>query len=83
MRRRTIITIAALAAATSLAGCRSTNYRLNPTPKLQNLSMTQDEIDNRLTIVNDTNFRTMSDDAGRFLLLDRPRPSRPGPPVPY
>lgn len=57
-------------------------YRGNPTPELDTLSKTHDNIDNRLTITSDSNLRMLNEDIGRALLLDRP--SRLSPvPVPY
>ncbi len=83
MRRRAILCLAPVLVVGSLAGCRTYQYRANPTPRIDNMAWTRDEIDNRLTIVNDTNLRTFNNDLGRALLLDKPSELRPGPPVPY
>lgn len=61
---------------------RLSSYRGNPTPELDTLSKTHDNIDNRLTIMSDTNLRMLNEDIGRALLVDRP--SRLSPvAVPY
>ena len=75
-RRRTAAILATLAAA-GLAGCsaqqsRLASYRSNPTPELDTLSQRHDDIDNRLTVTNDTNLRQLNEDIGKALLLDRP-----------
>ncbi len=76
-RRRNAVILATLAAAAGLAGCSSQDsrlaaYRMNPTPELDTLSQRHDDIDNRLTVTNDTNFRQLNEDIGKALLLDRP-----------
>ncbi|MGD9693038.1 MAG: hypothetical protein AB7G17_09645 [Phycisphaerales bacterium] len=84
--RPLILTATALLSVT-LVGCsaqqsRLAAYRMNPSPDVDTLSKTHDNIDNRLTITSDTNFRMLNEDIGRALLLDRP--SRLSPiPVPY
>lgn len=64
-----------------LSGCasRSATYRSNPTPELDTLSMSRDEIDNRLTVTNDSNARMINRDVGYFWLLDRPSRLTPQP----
>jgi hypothetical protein len=65
-------------AGVALTGCSSGNasrkaeFRSNPTPELLTLSETRDQVDNQLTITNDTNMRMISEDFGRFWLMDRP-----------
>jgi hypothetical protein len=83
MRRRAILCLIPVIAVTALTGCRKDQFRANPTPGITNMAWTNDEIANRLTITNDTNLRTLSNDLGRALLLDKPSELRPGPPVPY
>ncbi len=61
---------------------RLSSYRSNPSPELDTLSKSHDNIDNRLTIGSDTNFRMLNEDIGRALLLDRPSRLTPVP-VPY
>jgi len=56
-----------------LGGCsRADSYRMNPTPELRTLHQTQDEVDNRIAVTNDTNWRSLNEDLGRLFLLDRP-----------
>lgn len=60
-----------------LGGCDSSGgrkdaYRLNPTPELDTHAQRRDDIDNQLTLTNDTNLRMFNEDVGRFWLLDRP-----------
>jgi ABC-type uncharacterized transport system auxiliary subunit len=60
-----------------LGGCDSSGgrkhaYRLNPTPELDTQAQRRDDIDNQLTLTNDTNLRILNEDVGRFWLLDRP-----------
>jgi hypothetical protein len=63
-----------------LSGCsRSAKYRANPTPELDTLSMSRDEIDNRLTVTNDSNARMINRDFGYFWMLDRPSRLTPQP----
>lgn len=80
--------IAAIAlVGASMLGCnaqqsRTVSYRQKPSPELDTLSRRHDDIDNRLTVTNDTNLRMLNEDIGRFFLLDRP--SRLSPTrVPY
>lgn len=75
------------AAGACLVGCsaqqsRLNEYRANPTPDVDTLNQRHDDIDNRLTVTNDTNFRMMNSDIGRVLLLDRPSRLTPEP-IPY
>lgn len=74
-RRATLVLLAASAAFA--VGCsaqqsRLAAYRANPTPEVDTLAQTHDDIDNRLTVTNDTNLRMLNEDIGRALLLDRP-----------
>jgi len=71
---RLALIIAGLAGgAMLLGGCsRADSYRWNPTPEIQTLHQTKDEVDNRIAVTNDTNFRNLNEDIGRFFLLDRP-----------
>ncbi len=78
LRSLAILTIPALCVATTMVGCsRVDGYRLDPSPEARNMGETDDEIANKTTITFDTNFRNMTDDLGRLLMLDRP--SRLGP----
>jgi ABC-type uncharacterized transport system auxiliary subunit len=84
---RRAIPVALAASALLLAACgphagRTAAYRMNPTPELQTLGQTRDDVDNRLTITNDTNFRALNEDIGRFFLMDRPSRLTPTP-IPY
>lgn len=78
MRRSAAVRSAILAASCLAAvGCSSqdsrlASYRLNPTPELDTLHERHDDIDNALTITNDTNLRSMNQAIGRVLMLDRP-----------
>lgn len=61
-------------------GCsRVHKYRSNPSPEVDTLSMSHDEIDNRLTVTNDSNLRQFNRDVGYFFLLDRPSRLTPQP----
>lgn len=51
---------------------RAASFRGNPTPELDTASQRHDDIDNKLTITNDTNFRIFTEELGRALLLDNP-----------
>ncbi len=90
MRRfnpRWILVPAAGLLSLALVGCnaqqqRLTAYRMNPSPEVDTLSKTHDNIDNRLTLMADTNFRMLNEDIGRALLVDRPSRLTPVP-VPY
>ena len=58
-------------------GCDSTGgrihgYRLNPTPEVDTLSQSHDEIENAVTVAYDYNLRSLNQDVGRFWLTDRP-----------
>lgn len=85
MRNRRIIisgTCGAVLAAGLLAGCsntRATAYRMNPTPTLDTRAQSPQEIQNSLTLVNDTNFRYFWNDWGRFWFMDRRSYLDPGP----
>jgi hypothetical protein len=76
--RRSIATRLSACAALALVGlvplgCSQTHYfRSNPSPNTSNLESSSDEIDNRITLTNDTNLRALSNDMGRLLLLDKP-----------
>ncbi|MEO1128779.1 MAG: hypothetical protein AAFX05_03615 [Planctomycetota bacterium] len=69
------LSVAALGSVV-LTGCGSGTskhaFRLNPTPDLHTASQNADEINNRITITNDTNLRYFNEDLGRLFLLDRP-----------
>lgn len=90
MARRSKFVIGTLVIAAGLGGAlgctrqqsRLVGYRANPTPELDTLHQRHDDIDNRLTVTSDTNFRMMNQDIGRALLLDRPSRLTPEP-VPY
>lgn len=77
--RTAVLAISTLAlAGVALTGCSSGNdsrkaeFRRNPTPELLTLAETRDQVDNQLTITNDTNMRMLSEDFGRFWLMNRP-----------
>ena len=87
MSRRFIVGTSCLALGSGLAllstGCSAnSDFRSNPTPELDTLSQRHEDIDNRLTITSDTNFRILNEDIGRFFLLDRPSRLSPRP-MPY
>lgn len=74
---RSVSVLAIALAGSVLVGCnaqqsRTVSYRQNPTPELDTLSQRHDDIDNRLTITNDTNLRMLNEDIGRVLMLNRP-----------
>lgn len=84
-RRATLVLLAASAAAAS--GCNSQSsrlaaYRANPTPELDTTSQRRHDMDNRMTVTNDTNLRMFNEDLGRMFFLDRPSRLSPKP-VPY
>lgn len=65
-------------------GCtKAHHFRLNPSPNTSNLESSSDEIDNRITIVTDTNLRALSNDFGRFWMLDKPSELTLIPAMPY
>ena len=65
-------------------GCTTAQqFRMNPSPNISNLEWSSNEIDNQLTITNDTNFRAFSNDLGRALLLDKPSELTLIPAMPY
>lgn len=76
--RHTISSLLSLVACgVLLAGCDSTGgrkhaYRLNPSPEVDTLSQSHDEIENAVTISYDYNFRSFNQDLGRFWMTDRP-----------
>ena len=77
-RARTVASVLLLAfLAGGLAGCsaqeqRLASYRSRPTPEIDTRSQRPDDIDNRLTVTNDTNLRLFNEDLGRLFLMDRP-----------
>lgn len=64
-------------AAVVLGGCRT-----DPTPELQTLSQRPADVNNRINIVENTNWRMFNQDLGRAFFYDRPSRLTPGP-VPY
>lgn len=75
--RRALRLLPVAFAGLAIGGCSSSNpqlaeFRGNPTPELDTLSQRPDDIQNRIVVTNDTNLRMMSEDLGRFWLLDRP-----------
>ncbi|HRJ50925.1 MAG TPA: hypothetical protein PKU91_10340 [Phycisphaerales bacterium] len=64
-----------------LGGCanKAQQFRSNPTPEIDSVSQTHEEIDNRLTVTNDTNARMINRDIGYVLMLDRPSRLTPHP----
>jgi hypothetical protein len=58
-------------------GCDSTggrihSYRLNPSPEVDTLSESHEEIENAVTVAYDYNLRALNQDVGRFWMTDRP-----------
>ena len=85
-RRRATLALFALSAIVA-TGCsaqesRLAAYRSNPTPELDTLAQQRDDMDNRMTVTNDTNLRMLNEDLGRMFFLDRPSMLTPKP-VPY
>jgi len=85
-RRRATLALLALSAIAA-TGCsaqqsRLAGYRANPTPELDTLSQRRDDMDNRMTVTNDSNLRMLNEDLGRMFFLDRPSTLTPKP-VPY
>lgn len=79
-RMTMVLVVAACGCGTMLGGCsRADAYRMNPTPELDTTSQRRADIDNKLTITNDTNLRLMNEDLGRLLLLDNPSRASPQP----
>lgn len=80
MRSRTLrlaTFVPAILAGLALVGCgtnqgRTDEYRLNPSPELDTLSQSHDEIENAVTISYDYNFRQLNSDMGRLFMTDRP-----------
>lgn len=61
-------------------GESTTQVRLNPTPELQGVSTSQDDIDNRVTFTMDEGFRAMTTDFARTIIyVDRPSRLDPYP----
>ena len=76
---RTACVLSATALTALLAGCRSDTpaardamVRSNPTPDLDTLYQRPIDIDNRLTLTYDENWRMFNEDWGRFWYTDRP-----------
>ncbi|MEM8835825.1 MAG: hypothetical protein AAGD00_08395 [Planctomycetota bacterium] len=79
---RRFVTVAAVAGAglASLGGCsKADQFRANPTPVLQSTTQTNGQQNNRLTITADSNFRMMTEDLSRVMLLDKPSSLSPRP----
>lgn len=81
--RLTACSVLALGALAPLGCTTAQQYRANPSPNTSNLEWSSNEIDNQLTITNDTNFRAFSNDLGRALLLDKPSSLTLIPAMPY
>lgn len=66
-------------------GCQSnaeyqaSRFRSNPTPELDTTSQRRTDMDNKLTIVNDTNLRSFNEDMGRLWLMEKPSTLTPQP----
>ncbi len=80
-RSSTLIRFSALGAALSLAllsGCgdspraRHTMIRLQPTPEVDTLYQRGVDVDNKLTVMDDENWRMFVQDLGRAFYTDRP-----------
>lgn len=80
MNRRTLRSVALVPAAVAslaLVACgtnkgRTDAYRLNPSPEVDTLSQTHDELQNAVTVSYDYNFRQLNSDLGRLFMTDRP-----------
>jgi len=60
-------------AGAALTGCQAKHQvRRRPTPELYTLHARTDDVNNSLVVTRDENLRMLSQDAGRFFLLDRP-----------
>ncbi len=57
----------------------ASDVRANPTPELMTLWERPVDVDNHIAITRNTNFRSMWEDLGRAMLLDRPSPMTPEP----
>lgn len=70
-------------AASALVGCAGGSQagaiRSSPTPELFNLADTPDEVSNKLALTRDYNFRMITEDAARVLMIDRPSRLTPSP----
>jgi outer membrane murein-binding lipoprotein Lpp len=73
------VALASLVAGGCSKGGRVDGYRLNPTPNVDTLSESPDEIANKTTATFDTNFRALTEDTARALFLDRPSRLTPKP----
>lgn len=90
MRTLALSLSAALAGAAILSGCGSSNtasgrdamVRADPTPEADTLFQRHEDIDNRMTLTFDENWRMFTQDWGRFWLTDRPSRLTPEP-VPH
>jgi hypothetical protein len=77
-RRRTAASLLTLfALGGCLVGCASSDgrvggFRMNPTPKMDTLNETHDDIDNEIAVKFDTELRMLNRDLGWALFLDRP-----------
>jgi hypothetical protein len=76
---RTAFVLTAALAAGLLAGCSSNTVasrdaavRSNPTPDLDTLYQRPIDVDNRVTLTVDENWRMFNEDMGRLWLTDRP-----------
>lgn len=74
--------LAALACST-LAACAGRSgvgaIRSSPTPELFNVADTPDQVSNKLALTRDYNFRMITEDAARVLMIDRPSRLSPAP----
>jgi len=84
--RLNVVSVAALCLI-GLAGCRASDpareqlsqIRHRPTPELQTLTQTPDEVDNQIAITFATNDRSLKRDLGILFLTDRPSRLSPYP----
>ena len=84
IRNRLMLTAALGAAVLMTQGCSSSQSTIDqiyedPTPMLDTSGRTGFEINNRLVINRETNFRMVLDDLGRAMLLNRPSRLTPRP----
>ena len=87
IRTSALLALTCLAGLAFIGGCSSatpaeeqlSEIRSVPSPNLDSPTRTRDEIDNKLTVTNDTNLRSLNRDLGVFFLLDRPSRLSPYP----
>ncbi|MEM9082826.1 MAG: hypothetical protein AAGB34_04455 [Planctomycetota bacterium] len=78
------ISLTLLAPAFALTGCNYgdselAQFRRQPTPQLMSTAETKWQIQNRETVVADTDLRAFHNDAARLFHLEKPSSLQPGP----